>query len=477
MVEAALKESQELADRATAYLLERHSPSGRRTGWMMIASIFIEAWDLYTISFLLIFLTAQFHPSALLLGLASAGTQAGAIVGALVGGWLMDKLGRRFMFLATMVMFIVLALAQAFAPSMEWLAVIRLLLGIPLGADIAVGYTYIMESLPAGKREAMGNRWQAMFAIGEVAAILAVTAMFVSGVAPDLLWRVALGLGAVPAIVLLLLRFGVPETAIWLIQKGRFREAKAVARSTYGDDLAMLPDTDVPMATGRFVDFFRDIRSDRVKRRATLFGWIASWAEALEFSTFGFYLPILFVLLGVSGILATNVLTLAIYCVAIVSGLVGPQIVHRIGQRRLSLYGFAIVFVSLLVAGLAISSNLLWLVPIAAAAMVWGHYWSAENVMTIPSMVAAPRYRGLASGFSYIHVKLPSFLGIFLFPSFFGSIGAANATFFTAIFPLVGLLAAAFLLPEIYGYVEVRRGAARETSAVSSITTTTSRAA
>jgi MFS family permease len=476
-VDVAFKEPQALADRATAYLLERHSPSGARIGWMMIASIFIEAWDLYTISFLLIFLTAQYHPSALLLGLASAGTQAGAIVGALVGGWLMDRLGRRVMFLGTMVMFIVFALAQAFAPNMEALAIVRLLLGIPLGADIAVGYTYIMESLPVGKREAMGNRWQAMFAIGEVAAILAVTAMYLAGIAPDLLWRVALGLGAVPAIVLLMLRFGIPETPIWLIQKGRFNEARAVVRSMYGEDLNMLPDTDVPMPTGRFVDFFRDVWSDPIRRRATLFGWIASWAEALEFSTFGFYLPILFVLLGVSGILATNVLTLGIYCVAIVSGLVGPQLVHRIGQRKLSLYGFAIVLVSLLVAGFAISTNLLWLVPVAAAAMLWGHYWDAENVMTIPSMVAAPRYRGVASGFSYIHVKLPSFLGIFLFPAFFGSIGAANATFFTAIFPLVGLLAAAFVLPEVDGYIEVRRGGAADTSAPSSVSMATTRAA
>jgi MFS family permease len=477
MPDVGFNESQNLADQATAYLLERHSPGGTRIGWMMIASIFIEAWDLYTISFLLIFLTAQYHPSALLLGLAAAGTQAGAIVGALVGGWLMDRIGRRFMFLGTMVMFIVFALAQAFAPNMETLAIIRLLLGIPLGADIAVGYTYIMESLPVGKREVMGNRWQAMFAIGEVAAILAVTAMFVAGVAPNLLWRVALGAGAVPAIVLLILRFDMPETAIWLIQKGRFREARAVARSMYGDDLTMLPDTDVQMPTGRLVDFFRDIWADPTRRRATLFGWIASWAEALEFSTFGFYLPILFVLLGVSGILATNVLTLGIYCVAIVSGLVGPQLVQRIGQRRLSLYGFGIVLVSLLVAGFAISINLLWLVPVAAAAMLWGHYWDAENVMTIPSMVAAPRYRGVASGFSYIHVKLPSFLGIFLFPAFFGSIGAANATFLTAIFPLVGLLAAAFLLPEVYGYVEVRRSAARESPRLSSAAASTTRAA
>ena len=478
MVDVGFNESQNLADRATAYLLERHSPGGTRIGWMMIASIFIEAWDLYTISFLLIFLTAEYHPSALLLGLASAGTQAGAIVGALVGGWLMDRVGRRVMFLGTMVMFIVFALAQAFAPTMEVLAIIRLLLGIPLGADIAVGYTYIMESMPIGKREAMGNRWQAMFAIGEVAAILVVTAMFVAGIAPDLLWRVALGLGAVPAIALLLLRYGIPETAIWLIQKGRFREAKAVARSMYGEELDILPDADVEVPTGRFVDFFRDVWSDPTRRRATLFGWIASWAEALEFSTFGFYLPILFVLLGVSGILATNVLTLSIYCVAIVSGLVGPQLVHRIGQRRLSLYGFGIVLVSLLVAGLAISSNILWLVPVAAAAMLWGHYWDAENVMTIPSMVAAPRYRGVASGFSYIHVKLPSFLGIFLFPAFFGSIGAANATFFTAVFPLLGLLAAAFILPEVYGYIEVRRrSAARDSSGLSTAAASITRAA
>jgi MFS family permease len=356
-----------------------------------------------------------------------------------------------------MVMFIIFALAQAFAPSMEVLAVIRLLLGIPLGADVAVGFTYIMEAMPRGRREVMGNRWQAMFAIGEVAAILVVTAMFAGGVAPELLWRIAFGLGAVPAFVLLMFRLHLPETAIWLIQKGRFREAKAVTRGMYGEELDMLPDTDVAMPTGRVGEFFRETWADRTRLRASLFGWIASWAQALEFSTFAFYIPVLFVLLGVSSILTTNLLTLGIYCVAIVSGIVGPQIVHRIGQRRLSIYGFGIVLASLLVAGIAIANNILWVVPIAAAAMLWGHYWDAENVMTIPTMVASPRYRGVASGFGYIQTKLPQFLGIFLFPAFFNSIGVSNATFFTAIFPLAGLLAAIVILPEVYGFIEVKR--------------------
>jgi hypothetical protein len=44
----------------------------------------------------------------------------------------------------------------------------------------------------------------------------------------------------------------------------------------------------------------------------------------------------------------------------------------------------------------------------ATAAMLWGHYWDAENVMTIPTMVAKPAYRGTAAGFAYVFVKPPA---------------------------------------------------------------------
>ena len=456
-METKLERNEALAHEAIGHVIQKYSPTGKRIGWMMIASIFIEAWDLYSISFLLIFLKRQFNPSALMLGFTAAGTQGGAVLGALMGGWLSDRFGRRKIFLSTMVMFIVLGVAQGFAPNMETLAVIRLLLGIPLGSDLAAGYTYIMESMEPGKREVMGNRWQAMFGIGEVVSIGVITVMFTMGVAPNLLWRVALSLGALPALVLLLLRLDLPETAIWLIQKGRFREAKVVTMKMYGDSLEMLPDVDVEMVKPKLTDFLRDIWLDRTKRRASIFAWIGSWAQALEFSTFAFYLPIMFVLVGVSGIVATNFLSMAIYSIAVVSGLVGPQILPRIGQRRLSIAGFAIVLVSLITVAIALSTKTLWLVPVAAAAMLWGHYWDAENVMTIPSMAAAPRQKGLATGFAYIHNKLPAFLGIFLFPTFFGHLGQAKATLFTGVFPLIGLLAAIFILPEVYGYVEVRR--------------------
>src|ERR1035438_6277178 len=176
MTTAALPQ-QAAMDSAVRYLIGKYTPSGNRVGWLMMASILVEAWDLYSIAFVLIFLRDQYHPDPFMLGLAAAGTQGGALVGALLGGWLSDKIGRRVMFLATMIMFIVFAILQAFAPSVGWLAVIRLILGIPLGSDISTGYTYIMESMPKGQREVMGNRWQFMFAVGQVLT-LAVIALF-----------------------------------------------------------------------------------------------------------------------------------------------------------------------------------------------------------------------------------------------------------------------------------------------------------
>ena len=439
-------------DSAVRHLVTNHSPQGNRIGWLMMASILVEAWDLYGIAFVLIFIRDQYHPSPLLLGLAAAGTQGGAVIGALLGGWLSDKLGRRLMFLATMVLFIVLALAQAFVTSVAALAVIRLLLGVPLGSDIATGYTYIMESMPKGKREVMGNRWQFMFAIGQVLTLGVIAIFLMLNLDHEWIWRVTLGLGAVPALIILILRHDLPETAMWLVRQGRFREAKAVATRMYDDPLEMLPDQDVKVVKPHPTAFLADIRQDPIRWRATLYGWIACFAQGSEFSTFAFYLPVLFVMVGVSSILGTTLVTMALYVIAAISGWVGPLLTPKIGHRGISIAGFGIVFVSLLIAAAALYTGNKVVLPFAAATMLWGHYWDASNCMTIPSMVAKPEYRGTASGFSYVFVKLPSFLAIFLFPTLFTAIGQAGATLFVAVFPLIGLLAAIFILPEVYGF-------------------------
>lgn len=420
----------------------------------MISTILIEAWDLYSISFLLLFIKDDLHPSAAMLGLASAAVQGGALLGAVFGGWIADRIGRRKVFLMTMVAFVVLAAAQGFATDMWQLVIIRFLLGFPLGSDVSTGYAYIMETMPKGKREVMGSRWQFMFGLGEVVAIIVITALYLSGMDHSLLWRIGLALGALPALALLLMRLDVPDTALSLIQRGQFIKAKKVSAEMFGDSLEMLPNEDFRIDRPRTGDFLRSIWSDPIRRKASIFSWISNAMQGAEFSAFAFYLPIILVLTGVSGVAATNFLTGGIYVIATIAGFTAPLVIPKIGHRGVARIGYGMAAVSLLLAALFLQLDWKPLVPLAAAGLMWGHYWDASNGMTIGSMVAPARYRATASGFGYIFVKLASFVTIFFFPILFTSLGVPAATAIVSLLSITGYLAATYILPEVYGYVD-----------------------
>ncbi len=450
----------DLADQATARLLNKDGTvSSSRGGWMMIATILIEAWDLYAISFLLVFIKAEFNPTPVELGLTTAAVQAGALVGALIGGLVADRLGRKRVFLLTMILFIVLAVAQGFAQSIVALIIIRFLIGIPLGSDIANGYAYIMESMSKGKREKMGSRWQFMFGLGEVFAILVITVMYASGMNTDLLWRIGLALGAVPAVILLLARLDLPETPLSLINRGRFVEAKETSERLFDDPLEMLPDTDVEIEKPKVKDFLAVMWADPVKKKATIFGWISNACQGAEFAAFAFYLPVILVVAGVGvsssgNIVGTNLITAGIYVLATISGFVAPLMLPKIGHRGLAMWGFGLAFVGLVVGAFALSQDWKIIIVVAACVLMWGHYWDASNGMTINSMVAPPRFKATASGFAYVFVKAASFFGAFIFPIMNAHWGKFWSTLAVSLLSLTGFLAAKFILPELYGYVE-----------------------
>jgi MFS family permease len=311
-----------------------------------------------------------------------------------------------------------------------------------------------MESMPKGKREVMGNRWQGMFGLGEVACIIVVTIMYLSGMDHGLLWRIGLALGAVPALILFIMRLDIPDTALSLIQAGKFKQAKKVAKEMFNDPLDMLPDEDYRIHRPRTRDFLTDIWNDPIRRRASIYAWISNAAQGIEFSAFGFYLPIILLLSGVSGLVGTNFFVAAIYIIATISGFIAPVITPKLGHRGISQWGFGGTWLSLLAAALFLHLDWKLLIPVAAAFLMWFHYWSASNGMTICSMVAPSRYKATASGFGYIFVKLPNFLTIFLFPVLFERLGIALATALVSLSSFIAFLAAHFILPEVYGYIE-----------------------
>jgi MFS family permease len=455
-----------LADQATVRLLNKPgTTSSNRGGWMMIATILIEAWDLYAISFLLIFIKTEYNPSAVELGLATAAVQGGALVGALLGGLVADRLGRKRVFILTMILFIILAAAQGFSMNIWDLIIIRFLLGIPLGSDIANGYAYIMESMSKGTREKMGTRWQFMFGLGEVFAILVITLMYIAGIDHSVLWRVGLALGAVPAVILLLARLDLPETPLSLLHRGQFVKAKEMSQKLFDDPLEMLPNEDVHLEKVKVNDFLKVIWADPVKKRATIFGWISNACQGAEFTAFAFYLPVILVVAGVGvsssgNITGTNLVTALIYVLATISGFVAPLMLPRIGHRGLAMWGYGLAFVGLVVGAFALLNDWKVIIVVAACVLMWGHYWDASNGMTIVSMVAPPRFKATASGFGYLFVKAASFFGAFVFPVMTAAWGSFWATLAVSLLSLTGFLSAKYILPEMYGYVEQEEVAA-----------------
>lgn len=120
----------------------------------------------------------------------------------------------------------------AFVPNLWWLVGVRFILGIGVGADYVLSPTIMSEHANARNRgRALGFGFMCMWPAGALAAALLTFLLQRLGIAPDLLWRIVLAGGAVPALAVLYLRRHMPETARFLarIAGGAGAAAQVVA--------------------------------------------------------------------------------------------------------------------------------------------------------------------------------------------------------------------------------------------------------
>ena len=118
------------------------------------------------------------------------------------------------------------------------------------------------------------------------------------------------------------------------------------------------------------------------------------------------------------------------------------------------MWGFGLAAVGLWIGAIALQFDLKVIIVLGACILMWGHYWDASNGMTVTSMVAPPRFKATASGFGYMWVKAAAFFGAFVFPVMTDALGKTWATLSVSLLSITGFLAAAFILPELYGYIE-----------------------
>jgi sugar porter (SP) family MFS transporter len=210
-------------------LLDRRQPSRFYWSLTLLATLggFLFGYDTANIGAALNLLPYKLGDFAT--GYLVAGASLGAAAGAICAGPIADRFGRKSLLIVDAFIYAVGALLSAFTPDVGVLLFARTLIGVAIGADSAIATAYIAEYAPRDRRGALSMLQQWMITVGilisYVIALIVLKAM--PGHALGLDWRLIFGLGAVPALIGLILRFEMPESPRWLMRKGKYEQTRA----------------------------------------------------------------------------------------------------------------------------------------------------------------------------------------------------------------------------------------------------------
>jgi sugar porter (SP) family MFS transporter len=154
----------------------------------------------------------------------------GAAIGALVGGRLADKYGRRHNILMLAGIFAIGTLGCVFAPAWPILALFRFILGLAVGGASATVPVYLAEVSPYEKRGSLVTRNEFMIVLGQFAAFVINAIIFNIWGQHDGVWRFMLVVAVLPAFALFFGMLRMPESPRWLSSQGRDVEALAVLK-------------------------------------------------------------------------------------------------------------------------------------------------------------------------------------------------------------------------------------------------------
>jgi MFS family permease len=163
------------------------------------------------------------------IGLAGSLYVVGAVSGALVFGWLTDRLGRRRLFTVTIGLYLLATAATAFSNSFFTYALFRMLTGAGIGGEYAAINSAIQELIPARYRGRTDLLVNGSFWIGAAIGGGGAVILLEPGRLPaDVGWRMAFGIGAVLGLVIIYLRRFIPESPRWLMTHGRVAEGEMI---------------------------------------------------------------------------------------------------------------------------------------------------------------------------------------------------------------------------------------------------------
>ncbi len=284
-------------------------------------------------------LTKLYHLSDRTQGFTVFIAVAGTVVGSMFAGSLGQKFGGREILRITAIFYVISALGCALAWNWPSLLAFRFLGGLGIGASSVLGPVYITELAPAKWRGRMVGTFQINVVIGILLAYASNFAVRLFHLG-DAEWRVQLGIAAVPAVLFLILLFGIPRSPRWSVSKARIDEAMEVLK-LMGD-----PDPEAELA-----DIQQALKESHAVANEPVFQWkyryplflaitIGAFNQLAGINAILYYLNNIFASAGFTQ-LSGDLQAIAIGATNLVFTLIGMTLIDRLGRKTLLLIGAA----------------------------------------------------------------------------------------------------------------------------------------
>jgi MFS family permease len=408
--------------------------------FVALGGVFVDAYDFTSLGIGVVQLKGAFHLSPLQVGSITAMMAFGAFVGALWGGYFTDKVGRFKMFLLDLLFLVVAAIGAALSVNLTMLLVFRFLMGLGVGLDFPVALSFIAEFVAERQKGRNINIWQMMWYIAASCTGVVVLPFYLAGAGPDL-WRIAVGFGAVPAFIILLLRFRfMNESAPWAAQNVSLEAAANILQKIYHVSVSVLPSPHPKPAVParRFATIFSG-----TYRLRTLLTSVICMTQSMEYFAVGFNLPSISSHLFGKNFIYAILGAICFNLFGIAGAGLAVAVTNRLGVRRIAIFGYVLVVLSLLLLYLAGPNIALWMSACLIGLFIFGHaFGPGAQGMTMAALSFPTSLRGVGTGWAQGMVRVGSIFGFYFFPLLVAQIGFRSMMLALILVPLTGLITA-----------------------------------
>jgi len=410
-------------------------------------------YDTGVISGALLFIRTQFALSTTDQGLVVSVVLVGAAVGALTGGRLADRFGRRSMLLVTALIFVAGALVCAFTPSLAVLVLGRLIVGLGIGFATSTVPVYISEVSPPQARGWQVSLFQLAITIGILLAYVIDYAFAQSGG-----WRWMLGLAVIPGAVLGLGMVRMPESPRWLAEHNEPDEArKVLARIRGGRNIdSEWRDIQNTLAETHERGRFSDLLSPSVRMALVIGIGLAIFQQVTGINTVIYYAPVIVQSAGISSASGAILATAGIGLVNVLMTIVAMWLIDHAGRRPLLLVGIAGMIASLAVLGFVFrmpsGGTLAWVAVVTLMVYVAAFAISLGPIFWLLIAEIYPlRVRGIAEGTAAGFNWASNFVVSYTFLRLLELLGASLTFWAYAVLAIASWLFSYYLVPETKG--------------------------